>query len=178
MDIIICGSCYGTARQYAERLSKKTNISVKSYKDISLLDDYNTIIYVGALYAGGVLGMKETFSKMTAVQGKHIVIVTVGLADPTDTKNIENIRNSMQRQLSPSVFKHAHIYHLRGGIDYSRLSLKHKTMMWMVYMKSRKIPEEERTAEIRAMIDTYNKQVNFVDFNSLESILNDLKKVK
>ena len=135
MDIIICGSCYGTARQYAERLSKKTNISVKSYKDISLLDDYNTIIYVGALYAGGVLGMKETFSKMTAVQGKHIVIVTVGLADPTDTKNIENIRNSMQRQLSPSVFKHAHIYHLRGGIDYSRLSLKHKTMMWMVYMK-------------------------------------------
>jgi menaquinone-dependent protoporphyrinogen IX oxidase len=178
MDIIICGSCYGTARQYAERLSKKTNISVKSYKDISLLDDYNTIIYVGALYAGGVLGMKETFSKMTAVQGKHIVIVTVGLADPTDTKNIENIRNSMQRQLSPSVFKHAHIYHLRGGIDYSRLSLKHKTMMWMVYMKSRKIPEEERTAEIRAMIETYNKQVNFVDFNSLESILNDLKKVK
>ena len=178
MDIIICGSCYGTARQYAERLSKKTNISVKSYKDISLLDNYNTIIYVGALYAGGVLGMKETFSKMTAVQGKHIVIVTVGLADPTDTKNIENIRNSMQRQLSPSVFKHAHIYHLRGGIDYSRLSLKHKTMMWMVYMKSRKIPEEERTAEIRAMIDTYNKQVNFVDFNSLESILNDLKKVK
>ena len=178
MDIIIYGSCYGTARQYAERLSKKTNISVKSYKDISLLDNYNTIIYVGALYAGGVLGMKETFSKMTAVQGKHIVIVTVGLADPTDTKNIENIRNSMQRQLSPSVFKHAHIYHLRGGIDYSRLSLKHKTMMWMVYMKSRKIPEEERTAEIRAMIDTYNKQVNFVDFNSLESILNDLKKVK
>lgn len=178
MDIIIYGSCYGTARQYAERLSKKTNISVKSYKDISLLDDYNTIIYVGALYAGGVLGMKETFSKMTAVQGKHIVIVTVGLADPTDTKNIENIRNSMQRQLSPSVFKHAHIYHLRGGIDYSRLSLKHKTMMWMVYMKSRKIPEEERTAEIRAMIETYNKQVNFVDFNSLESILNDLKKVK
>lgn len=178
MDIIIYGSCYGTARQYAERLSKKTNISVKSYKDISLLDNYNTIIYVGALYAGGVLGMKETFSKMTAVQGKHIVIVTVGLADPTDTKNIENIRNSMQRQLSPSVFKHAHIYHLRGGIDYSRLSLKHKTMMWMVYMKSRKIPEEERTAEIRAMIETYNKQVNFVDFNSLESILNDLKKVK
>lgn len=174
MDIIIYGSCYGSARQYAEELSKKTNIPVKSYKDISLLDDYNTIVYVGALYAGGVLGMKETFGKMTTVQGKHIIIVTVGLADPTDTKNIENIRNNMQRQLSHSVFKHAHIHHLRGGIDYSRLSLKHKTMMWMVYMKSRKIPEEERTSEVRAMIDTYNKQVNFVDFNSLEPIINDL----
>ena len=174
MDIIIYGSCYGAARQYAEELGKKTNISVKSYKDISLLDDYNTIVYVGALYAGGVLGMKETFGKMTTVQGKHIIIVTVGLADPTDTKNIENIRNNMQRQLSHSVFKHAHIHHLRGGIDYSRLSLKHKTMMWMVYMKTRRIPVEERTAEVRAMIETYNKQVNFVDFNSLEPIINDL----
>ena len=174
MDIIIYGSCYGTARQYAEELGKKTNISVKSYKDISLLDDYNTIVYIGALYAGGVLGMKETFGKMTTVQGKHIIIVTVGLADPTDTKNIENIRNNMQRQLSHSVFKHAHIHHLRGGIDYSRLCLKHKTMMWMVYMKTRRIPVEERTAEVRAMIETYNKQVNFVDFNSLEPIINDL----
>ncbi len=174
MDIIIYGSCYGTARQYAEELGKKTNNSVKSYKDISLLDDYNTIVYVGALYAGGVLGMKETFGKMTTVQGKHIIIVTVGLADPTDTKNIENIRNNMQRQLLHSVFKHAHIHHLRGGIDYSRLSLKHKTMMWMVYMKTRRIPVEERTAEVRAMIETYNKQVNFVDFNSLEPIINDL----
>lgn len=178
MDIIIYGSCYGTARQYAEKLGKKTHISVKPYKDISHLDGYNTIVYIGALYAGGVLGMKETFGKLTSVQGKNIIIVTVGLADPTDTKNIENIRNNMQRQLSHSVFKHAHIHHLRGGIDYSRLSLKHKTMMWMVYMKSRKIPKEERTAEIRAMIETYNKQVNFVDFNSLESIIDDMKMVK
>ena len=152
----------------------KRQISQSSHTDISLLDDYNTIVYVGALYAGGVLGMKETFGKMTTVQGKHIIIVTVGLADPTDTKNIENIRNNMQRQLSHSVFKHAHIHHLRGGIDYSRLSLKHKTMMWMVYMKTRRIPVEERTAEVRAMIETYNKQVNFVDFNSLEPIINDL----
>jgi hypothetical protein len=46
--------------------------------------------------------------------------------------------------------------------------------MWMVYMKTRRIPVEERTAEVRAMIETYNKQVNFVDFNSLEPIINDL----
>ena len=31
-------------------------------------------------------------------------------------------------------------------------------------------------AEVRAMIDTYNQKVNFVDFSSLESIISEIKK--
>ena len=44
-------------------------------------------------------------------------------------------------------------------------------MMNMVYKKALSVPEEERTAEIRAMIETYNKQVDFVDLNSLEPLI-------
>lgn len=32
MKVIIYGSQYGTAKQYAEELSKKTNIKAESYK--------------------------------------------------------------------------------------------------------------------------------------------------
>ena len=48
-------------------------------------------------------------------------------------------------------------------------------MMWLVYKKALKVPESERTAEIRAMIETYDKQVNFIDFTSLDKITNSLK---
>ena len=55
MKIIIYGSHYGTAKLYAEELSKETNIKAENYENIKSIDEYDTIIYIGALYAGGVL---------------------------------------------------------------------------------------------------------------------------
>lgn len=175
MKIIIYGSQYGTAKQYAEELAKKTNIEVKQYEDVNDLDNYGTIIYIGSLYAGGVLGMKKTFKKMSNIQNKKIIIATVGLADPTDLENINNIEIGMKNQLPKEIYENAHIYHLRGGIDYSKLNLKHKTMMSLLYKKAKGLPEEKKTAEVKAMIETYNKQVNFVDFNSLDKIIENIQ---
>lgn len=80
----------------------------------------------------------------------------------------------MKNQLSKEVYDKAMIVHLRGGIDYSKLGFKHKTMMGMLYKKAVTLPEEKKTAEVKAMIETYNKQVDFVDFNSLDSIIQEL----
>ena len=46
--------------------------------------------------------------------------------------------------------------------------------MKMVYKKAVDVPEEEKTAEIRAMIETYNKQVDFVDLKSLDPVINEV----
>ena len=167
MKIIIYGSQYGTARKYAEELAKRTNIEIKNYKDVTDIDQYNTVVYIGSLYAGGVLGMKKTLAKISQCQKKKIIIATVGLADPADTENTDKIKNSMKRQLSKELYENAYIFHLRGGIDYSCLNFKHKTMMGLLYKKAVGLPEEKKTAEIKAMIEIYNQKVNFVDFESL-----------
>ena len=170
MKIIIYGSQYGTARKYAEELAKRTNIEIKNYKDVTDIDQYNTVVYIGSLYAGGVLGMKKTLAKISQCQKKKIIIATVGLADPADTENTDKIKNSMKRQLSKELYVNAYIFHLRGGIDYSCLNFKHKTMMGLLYKKAVGLPEEKKTAEIKAMIETYNQKVNFVDFESLNRL--------
>ena len=170
MKIIIYGSQYGTARKYAEELAKRTNIEIKNYKDVTDIDQYNTVVYIGSLYAGGVLGMKKTLAKISQCQKKKIIIATVGLADPADTENTDKIKNSMKRQLSKELYENAYIFHLRGGIDYSCLNFKHKTMMGLLYKKAVRLPEEKKTAEIKAMIETYNQKVNFVDFESLNRL--------
>ena len=61
MKIIIYGSQYGTTKQYAKELSKKTNIKAYSYENIKNIDKYETIIYIGALYAGGVLKLLKKY---------------------------------------------------------------------------------------------------------------------
>ena len=63
LKIIIYASVYGSAKKYAEELSRITGIKAKSFKELKSLSDFETIIYIGALYAGGVLGLKKNFSK-------------------------------------------------------------------------------------------------------------------
>lgn len=171
MKIIIYGSKYGTTKQYAEELSKRTNIKAEEYTNIQNVNNYETIIYIGALYAGGVLGMKKTLNKLSNTTNKKIIIITVGLADPKDKNNTDSIREGIKRQISQDIYNQADTYFLRGGIDYSILNLKHKTMMALLYMKAKGLKEEEKTAEVKAMIETYGKKVNFIDFNSLNPII-------
>lgn len=174
-ELIIYGSQYGTTKRYAEKFAEMTNFPVVSYEDIKNVTDYERVIYFGGLYAGGVKGLKHTVKKLAP--GTKLVIVTVGLADVCDEGNISNIRNSIKRQVPENVLKSADIFHLRGGIDYQILNFRHRTMMTLLYNKVKKLPEDKRTAEVKAMIETFNTKVDFVDFGSLnpiaESILHD-----
>lgn len=176
-SIIIYGSHYGTTKQYAEELSKRTNIKAISFKKFNQqINDYDNIIYLGALYAGGVLGMSKTLKKLNNISNKKILIATVGLSDPTDEVNKNNIRNNIKNQIPKEVLEKAKIFHLRGGIDYSKLNFAHKTMMKLLYNAVKNLPNEKQTAEDRAMIETYNKKVNFIDFSSLDKIANEIQK--
>ena len=176
-SIIVYGSNYGTTKQYADELSRRTNMKVISFKKVNQqINDYDNIIYLGALYAGGVLGMSKTLKKLNNISNKKIIIVTVGLSDPTDEVNKNNIRNNIKNQIPREVFEKAKIFHLRGGIDYSKLNFAHKTMMKLLYNAVKNLPKEKLTAEDRAMIETYNKKVNFIDFSSLDEIINEAQK--
>lgn len=173
-NIIIYGSNYGTTEQYAKELSKRTNIEAISFENVQQINKYDKIIYIGGLYAGGVLGMSKTLRKLTNIQNKTIIIATVGLADPTDEKNINNIRNNIKVQISKEIYDKAKIFHLRGGIDYSKLKFFHKTMMKLLYNAVKNIPQEKLSAENKAMIETYNKKVNFVNFSDLDKIISEI----
>ena len=175
MKIIIYASEYGSTKQYAMELSEKTGIMAVDYQKLDDINSYNTIIYLGGLYAGGILGMKKTFSKISDVSAKRIIIATVGLADVSDKNNTTTIRKNIKGQLSDDVYNQAHIYFLRGAIDYSRLGLKHKTMMALLYRKAKRLNENQKTAEIKAMIETYGKKVSFIDFSSLNPIIDEIK---
>ena len=65
MDIIIYGSQHGSAKRYAEGLAERTGLKAVDYKEADSLGLYNRIIYFGAIYAGGVTGLKKTVAKLT-----------------------------------------------------------------------------------------------------------------
>ena len=166
--LILYGSQYGTTKKYAEKFAEMTHFPVISYEDVKDLTDYERIIYFGALYAGGVKGLKNTVKKLSP--NTKLIIVTVGLADVCDQENISNIQNSISKQVPEHLLKAASVFHLRGGIDYSKLNFKHRTMMKMLYHSLKSKPAESLTQEDKALMETYNKKVNFADYDSLKQI--------
>ena len=130
---------------------------------------------MGGLYAGGIMGMAKTAKKISADKCKRFVVITVGLADPADEKNVENIRKAAIRQIPNSLADRTEFYHLRGGIDYEKLSFKHRMMMKMLYEQVKKQPVGEQDADTRAMIETYGQKVSFVDTECLEDIVKKLE---
>ena len=166
--VIIYGSQYGTTKRYAEYLSEMTGIEAVAFKEAKDIHRYDRVIFMGALYAGSVLGLKNTVSKMSPKQ--KLVIVTVGLVDPTDPENIDYIRHSIKERIPADLYDETRIFHLRGAIDYSQLSLKHRMMMAVIHSKLSKMPEEKLNTEAKTILATYGKKEDFVDFKSLEKL--------
>ena len=174
-SVILYGSRYGSARRYAQELSKQTDIPAVSYQEAPPLSKLETIVYIGALYAGGVLGLTKTLRRQSFGEHQRLVIVTVGLADPDIPQNRENIRNALQKQIHAQLYGRAAVFHLRGAIDYQALSLGHRTMMALLHRSLQKKPAEEWSEEDKALMETYGKQADFVDFASLRPIVNEIQ---
>ena len=172
-SLITYGSQYGTTRRYAEKFAQMSNIPITSYENIRELVEYGLVIHFGGLYAGGVTGLKRIVKLLP--QNAKFIIVTVGLADVSDEKNISNIKKALSKQVPEEILKNAFIFHLRGGIDYKKLNLKHKMMMAFLYNRLKKLPETEKTSEIKALIETYQSKVDFVDYASLDQIVEAMK---
>lgn len=167
--LIVYGSQYGTTKRYAEKFSEMTNLPIASYDDIKDLTEYDLIVHFGGLYAGGVKGLKNTVKSLQ--ENTKLIIVTVGLADVCDKENTDNIRKHISKQVDEKLLSNTTIFHLRGGIDYKKLNFKHRTMMALLYNKAKNLPEDKKTAEVKALIETFNSKVDFVDYNSLNQLM-------
>ena len=90
--IILYGSRYGSSRRYAEQLSALSGIPTASFADAHALSDAKILVYVGGLYAGGVLGMKKVLRAHAPAPDQRLIVATVGLADPSLAENVQTSR--------------------------------------------------------------------------------------
>ena len=90
--VIVYGSCYGTAKIYAETQAEQMKCKVLPYDKVKETDGYETIIYVGGLYAGGGRGMAKSGKKISTVMGERFGVITGGLVASDGGKNVKNTK--------------------------------------------------------------------------------------
>lgn len=171
-SLITYGSQYGSTRRYAELFAELSGFPLLPYSEVQTMAEFECVIHFGALYAGGVMGLKHIVPLLSGQA--ELIVVTVGLADVHDTENTNHIKCSVQRQIPKNVWNNTKIYHLRGAIDYDNLTIRHRTMMALLYAKAKRLPEEKKNAETKAMIETYGKQISFVDNGELHKLADSI----
>lgn len=168
--IILYGSRYGASQQYAQALEGRTGLPAVSYNEIKDFSPFDTIVYIGGVYAGRTLGLAKTVRRLPTDHPFRLLVATVGLSDPSNEDSMLNIREHLAEELTPAIFiRTAHV-HLRGAMDYSILQPKDKLMMKGFCTILRRQPVHERLAETQAILDGYGKAVDYIDFDALRPI--------
>ncbi|GAX46423.1 flavodoxin domain-containing protein [Pseudolactococcus reticulitermitis] len=168
---VIYQSHYGTTQKYAEWIAQALDADLLNRKKVSVSDlsQYDMIIYGGGLYAGGLLGI-DLVSKS---KFKHLVVFTVGLADPKLMDYAEIMAKAFQNQ----AYQPDQVYHFRGGIDYPKLSFLHRSLMTLLKKTVEKKSDSEISAEGKAILETYGQKVDFIDKEVLIPLLTYVKEI-
>ena len=171
--LIVYKSKYGSTKQYAQWLAEELGARALEPRDVRAEDlaGCGTLIFGGGLYAGGVLAVPFLKKHYDEIRGKRIALFTCGLGDPAVAENVANIRSSLAKALGSGILDEIALFHLRGGMDYSKLSFIHRSMMTMVLKAVEHRREDMRTEEEWAMINTFGKTVNFIDRGTLAPLV-------
>lgn len=174
--VVVYKSVTGFTEQYARWIAEALACDIKEISKVNeaILAQYDTVIYGGGLYAGGVSGMKKLIKLYPAISDKELILFTCGLANTELPENIEHIEKEISKAITGDMYAHMKQFHLRGGIDYSKLSLNHRMMMWMVCRMVKKKGYENLSGDDKLMVDTYGKQVDFSEQKTIKPILDYL----
>lgn len=176
--IVVYKSKYGSTKKYAQWLAEELSCDLVENKKITAdkLLNYDTIIYGGGLYAGGVNGINLVTNNLDKLSNKKLILFTCGLADTTNKENIDSIKNSISKILSKEMQDKIKVFHLRGSIDYKKLNFVHRAMMKMMYNMLCKRDPETLKNDDKDLIATYGSIVDFTDKSTIKPIIEYVNK--
>ena len=171
--LVTYASKYGTTKRYAQWIAEDLACDLRDSREVNaeLLKSYDILIHGGGLYAGGLSGIQTIVKNYDAISNKRIILFSCGLADPEDPENVAHIEAGLEKVLTPEMREKIRQFHLRGGIDYSRLGLTHKAMMAMLRRVMLKKGCGNLRSEDQMMLDTYGGTVDFTNRESLAPLL-------
>lgn len=163
--VVVYQSKYGSTQKYAQWIAEALGCELmeRGGTKIQDLEKYETIVYGGGLYAGGLAGFDLIVKNFDSLADKDLIVFTCGLADPENPDNIANIAEGLKKVMTPSMQEKIKLFHFRGGMDYAKLSFLHKGMMAMVRKMTLKKAPGERSEEDERMLETYGKAVDYTD---------------
>lgn len=172
--IVLYRSKTGFTKRYANWIAQETGAKLVDAGKVSAggLMRYDTIVFGGAMYAGGINGISLIKRNLWRYSSKNIVIFTLG-ATPVRPEIIDEIRD---KNFTPDEQRHIKFFMLRGGFNYQKLGLIDKMLMNLLKAKLKRV--KNPTADERGMLAAYSRPVDFTDRRHIAPIVEGILKGK
>lgn len=125
--IVIYKTKYGSTKTYAEWISEELGCEMKDAKDVNIeeLENYDTIIYGGGLYAEAINGVSLITKNIETLKNKKIAIYSTGIT-PLEYRDYYD-KLVIERNFKNGVPACVKLFNFTGKMVLNELSVVHRT---------------------------------------------------
>lgn len=169
--VVVYKSKTGFVKKYAEWLAEDLSADLFEVSKVNpaTLQNYDTIIYGGSLYATGIIGVDLLKKNLDQLMGKKVIVFACGASPSNEDLLTElithNFTSDQQKQIK--------FFYLRGGFDYKKLPPFDKVLMtlfkWKLLLK--KGMTKNLTPDEAGMLDAYKNPADFTRRSNIEEMI-------
>lgn len=170
--IVIYSSKTGFVKKYAEWIAEELSVEALPTEKVRSDDlvKFDTIIFGGGLYAGGINGIKLIKKNLNRLEGKKIALFCTG-ASPGREHEIDEV---WDKNFTKEEQEKMGLFYLRGGFDFDKLGLKDKVLMKL--LKKKLESKKELTEDEAGMLAAYDEPADFTDKNNIKDLIDFVKR--
>ncbi|MDO5512988.1 flavodoxin domain-containing protein [Corynebacterium sp.] len=162
MITVFYESAYGSTADYAHALAERLGVTATPLADAPVLTDSTDPLIVLS-YVHGPMIPAASFVAKQDTGSRPVAVCAVGMT------LLEEFRE--KDQLAGSVPEGAARFYLPGRLSYSTMNRKHKMIMWGFVKALKAKREADRSANDRAIIDAYDRDIDRVDLSELDQVV-------
>jgi len=172
--VVLYKSKYGSCEKYARWIGEDTGADIFDISsfDMKRLGNYDVVVFGGALYAVGIIGLSVIKRNFDMLRDKKVIVFSVG-ASPAHPEVIEEVKNN---NFADEMKEKVEYYHFRGAFDYKRLNLVDRFLMYLLRKKLiRKKRKASLTNDEKGMLASYSTPVNWVNRKSIAPLVESVE---
>jgi len=167
--VVVYKSKYGSAQRYAQWIADETGADLYELSKITVNDmlKYDTIVYGGALYTVGILGISILTKNFEKFKNKKVIVFSVGMSPAYP----EAINDIVDKNFTEAMKEKVHFFHLRGSFNYKKLKLIDKALMYLLRKKLEHKKLDELSDDEKEVLSCYRQPVDWTDKTSISPIV-------
>lgn len=172
--IVVHRSKYGHTRGYAEWLAESLGADAAEVDETPSLADYDAAVLLAPIYVGRMPGVAPFFERAAGAPETVLLGATVGGADPAAADGRAAIDAAIDRAVPDELKPRVEWFHLRGGLDYPRMSIFDRFLMRYPLSQMRK-QQRERGETPTPISETMKSVVDFRERAALDPIIERIR---
>ena len=172
-SIVIYKTKYGSTKTYAEWISEELGCEMKDAKDVSVedLENYDTIIYGGGLYAEAINGVSLITKNVEKLKDKKIAIYSTGIT-PLEYRDYYD-KLVIERNFKNGVSENVKLFAFTGKMVLDELSVVHRTALKTLkkIMSAKQNPTEME----KLLVELCDADGDFSDRTQIKDLISYIK---